>query len=332
MKSKSFMLMILSMGFGLIAAIGISQVMKTSKANTQPVTKMGTVLVAADFLDMKEPLTEENVKIENWPLTIIPENAVTSLDDIEDMATKVRMSKGMPIVKSSIGNKKNIGRLTIPEGYKVVAIKVSGDDTISGLLNPGDKVDVIGYFKRRVRGETRQIARTFQKGLKVFSINNKMRATDDRSDGASGRSAIVGVLVTEKQSEEIFFVQKTGEIKLVLRGDYVEGDDDVEDISDIMNLDHNNDHGDGNDDEEVVEEEQYVDVPAQYETGPSMIVWNGGSAEKITFQPGALPQTVGRGGEPAPDYNSPGKEAAEEDFDGNEDIDRELEQDQYQGE
>ena len=81
MKSKSFMLMILSMGFGLIAAIGISQVMGRSKGSNQPAQKMAPVLVAADHLDMNVLLTEENVKIENWPEAIIPEDAAVALED-----------------------------------------------------------------------------------------------------------------------------------------------------------------------------------------------------------------------------------------------------------
>ncbi len=51
MKSKSFMLMILSMGFGLIAAIGISQVMGRNNGPAVKAPKMGPVLVAADHLD-----------------------------------------------------------------------------------------------------------------------------------------------------------------------------------------------------------------------------------------------------------------------------------------
>ena len=47
MKSKSFMLMVLSMGFGLVAAIGISQVLGQKSANAEPEKAMGPVIVAA---------------------------------------------------------------------------------------------------------------------------------------------------------------------------------------------------------------------------------------------------------------------------------------------
>jgi len=105
------------------------------------------------------------------------------------------------------------------KGFKLVAIKVSGDDTMSGLLNPGDKVDIMGFFKKRNRnGQTQTTSRTFLKGLRVFSVNGRTRA-GDREESISSGSAIVSVLVNEKQSEDIYFAQQTGEIKLVMRGE-----------------------------------------------------------------------------------------------------------------
>ena len=175
MKSKSMMLMVLSMGFGLIAAIGISQVMGRS-SSAQPAVKMGSVLVAADDVDIHQKLTEENVKIENWPANIIPEDAITSLEEITETKQIVlsRLSKGMPIVQSQcITEKEHINNgKQIPEGFKVVAIKVSGDDTISGLLKPGDKVDVIGFFKKKVNGETQTVSK-----LSLIHISEPTRRT-----------------------------------------------------------------------------------------------------------------------------------------------------------
>jgi pilus assembly protein CpaB len=326
MKSKSFMLMILSMGFGLIAAIGISQVMGRSAGSSAPATVMGPVLVAADHLDMNVLLTTENVKIENWPANIIPEDAATTIEEISDMVIRTRLSKGMPIVKSTIINKNQRNDLTIPEGFKVVAIKVSGDDMIGGLLSPGDKVDVIGLFKRRNSLNVQQTTtRTFLKALRVFSVNNKMTANEDRQNGNGSGSAIVGVLVTEKQSEEIYYVQRTGEIKLVLRGDYVEGDNDVEALADIMDWDDLDDDQEAEDAEEAAAFATKSAGPQ----GPSMIVWEGNSPTKVVFQSGAIPT---RSDGSSNRRSSQVDEDDDEDFDDSEEIDRSLDEDQYPSE
>ena len=152
MKSKSMILMAVSLGFGLVAAIGISKVMGGSNAANAPTPKTGPVLVAANQFDHGTLLSKENLKVEQWPLQIIPENALTDLEAVENMAITTRLSKGLPILKSDIVNKNEIRNLAIPPGSKVVAIKVAADDTFNGLLAPGDKVDVIGVV--RLRDET----------------------------------------------------------------------------------------------------------------------------------------------------------------------------------
>lgn len=358
MKSKSFVLMILSLGFGLVAAIGISQVMRANNANAQPIQEMGPVLVASDFLDMKTDLTEENVKIENWPAAIIPEDAATTLEDIKDMSIQVRMSKGMPIVKSTLIHKNSKSVIQIPEGYKVVAIKVSGDDMIGGLLNPGDKVDIIGLFKKTARdGRQQTISRTFLKALRVFSVNNKLSANIDRQETTTSNSAIVGVLVTEKQSEEIVYVQKTGDLKLVLRGEYVEGDDDVETLEDIMQLEDDPAFPPANNPVNGLASQasnsaasavsglfqQYAQAAVGAPRQPdSVIVWKGGEAEKYILAHGEVPQKIGFGESPLPPVSGTAPVSAEssdqdddadlesgEDFDGGADNDRGAEEDQY---
>lgn len=333
MKSKSFMLMILSLGFGLIAAIGISQVLGRNQANATPVIKMGSVVVAADHLDSKTFLTEENVKIENWPANIIPEDAVTTIDEITDMAINTRLSKGMPIVKSTITNKAKMGTLAIPDGFKVVAIKVSAEELIGGLLEPGDKVDVIGLFKLTGRDNTRKTtARTFLKALRVFSVNNKMTASDNRAESGSSSSAIVSLLVTEKQSEEIYFVQRTGSLKLVLRGDFVETDSEVESLADIMNIKDEDETGDLDDEIEADIPVFTSPVNVQPMKQSEMIVWQGNTPERIVFQSGGLPQLMGSAPREIVDLDDQEVGEDEEDADASNEIDRSLEQDQYRGE
>lgn len=287
MKSKSLMLMVLSMGFGLIAAIGISQVMGRSKASAQPVVKMGPVLVAADHLDLHSKLTSDNIKIENWPANIIPENAATTIEELEGMVNTTRLTKGMPLVLDGIDLEKNIGILSIPPGFKVVAVKVSGD--VSGLLTPGSKVDVIGFFKKRGRtGQTQTTSKTFLKGLQVFSVNNNMNAIKRDQLGSGAGNAIVGVLVNEKQSEEIYYVQKTGEIKLVLRGDFQEGDDETDSLDDIMQWDEESQLA-----EDFPAAEQPPAMEIKQPMNATMVIWDGPEPRLVKLEQGSLPSQTG---------------------------------------
>lgn len=318
MKSKSFVLMTLSLGFGLIAALGITQVMGKNKQPKEPKVKMGQVVVAIEHLGHKVLLDKENVRVENWPEEIIPENAVRSLEEVEEMAIMTRLSKGLPILKSDIVHKNKAMGIDIPPGFKVVAIKVSADDTIAGLLRPGDRVDVIGLFKNRDRGNNDTISRTFLKGLQVFSVNSSMKATtSDRQQGGSKGSAIVGVLVNEKQSEDIVYVQKTGSIKLVLRGDEPT-DQELQDVEGVLARAL---------DGKSKQEAKYVEVKKpDYE---KMVIWVGQDYETVTFEPGRVPKAA-FAADKLPEGNSALSNGGRQgDSNVPEEITNEFEEDQY---
>ena len=101
MKSKSLILLVLSIGFGIVAAIGISQVMNGRVQAGPAEAPRGPVLLASADLSLFEKLTEENVKLENWVIDTIPPDAVTSMEEIKDMVTTTRMAPGIPIVLSA---------------------------------------------------------------------------------------------------------------------------------------------------------------------------------------------------------------------------------------
>jgi pilus assembly protein CpaB len=351
MKSKSFMLMILSMGFGLVAAIGISQVMGRGGTGPASGPQMGPVLVAAEELEHNSLLNDVNVTVENWPVEIIPEEAATSIEQIVDMATRSSLSKGMPIMLSHVVHKTKLVDINIPNNMKVVAIKVSEEDNFAGLLKPGDKVDVIGHFQSKDRTGT--FAKTFLKALRVWSVNSSMTAeSGSRTDTSTRGAAIVGVLVTERQAEAIVYVQRTGTLKLMLRGDFASGDDDdEEEVFRSM--------GFASLDDQPLESPQETSVatPIASKSAISheetaMIVWLGNASEKITFHDGKLPESSHRKPTGQTDRNfessssrNPARlrvkdqdESSSGDFndqDNEDDIsdrDRGLEEDQYQGE
>lgn len=123
-------------------------------------------------------------------------------------------------------------RIDIPKGHKVVAIKV-GSAGLAGLLSVGDKVDLLGVFKKRDQSNQWQTrSKTFLKNRRVFSIGSS-RSNSRVSSGTLNSQAIVGVLVTEKQSDDIYFAQQKGDIKLVLRSEDSAGDDEPESLKEI---------------------------------------------------------------------------------------------------
>ena len=321
MKSKSLILMIVSLGFGLIAAIGISQVMGKGNANAKPEIQMGPVVVALEELAHGDELTEENCKIENWPADIIPEEACRNMEELKGMAISHRLSKSLPVMRNDILKASDIGVVKIPAGYKVVAIKVGADDTLSGLLQPGHKVDVIGVVK--VKGDnnnsnqTKTISETFLRNVEVFSVNDKTRIRGKGEGGADG-SAVVGVLLKEQQAEQLVWIQKVARLKLVIRGEEEDGDEEAhldqekfDSIFGIANTD--------------LQDNGTQTVAAQDDSeNHTMKIYSGGGVTTMQFQGKDHVSTSVQ----APAGDSAGSGNSSE----SNDIDSGLEEDQYPGE
>ncbi|MEQ1903551.1 MAG: Flp pilus assembly protein CpaB [Pirellulaceae bacterium] len=217
MKSKSLILMFVSLGFGLIAAIGISQVMG-SKGNGPGAIKTGPVLVASDFIEISKELTDQLVKIEEWPVSIIPENALTALEHIQNRSTIRAIPKGAPIFKTDTVDKNEQSDINVKADQRVIFIKVGPESTGNGLLKPGDRVDLIGTFSIGNGPTATTVASTFLKNIEVYSVNETVTREGPREATGAKQNSIVGVILNKSQGEKLALVQKVGTLTFLMRG------------------------------------------------------------------------------------------------------------------
>src|SRR4051812_44834444 len=119
MRTKSLVLIIIALGCGLVASIGISEVLK-QKPDGAPETEQ--ILVAAIDIDIGKKLDAQNVKVEEWPKGKIIEGAFHSLDEVKDQYTRSRMYAGEPVLAAKLMDSKN-DSAPIPEGYRVLPVK-----------------------------------------------------------------------------------------------------------------------------------------------------------------------------------------------------------------
>ena len=284
MKSKSIFLMAVSLGFGLVAAIGITQVMgRSNKSGSVIEEKRQPVLIADQDIDANQELIVDMFREEEWPARLIPEGVVTTLEEIEGMVSVARVKEKGIVLQANLLDKDRVREKRIPSGYKVIGIKLGADDHLYGLLEPGDLVDIMAIF----RGENGDIAsgttRTFLRKVKVWSIGSRTRKVDELELDTKG-STVVGLLVDESQSEKIIHAQRIAELKLAMRGD-----EDIDpslfssgtERSDLVDDEEDEDEDEEEDDEEEIayddtdsdsdeaeEEEVETEVAEVRPTGP----------------------------------------------------------------
>jgi pilus assembly protein CpaB len=211
---KSLILIFIALGCGLVASIGISQVMDGRKAGGGSM-EMEQILVALVDLDIGTKLTAQNVKLEEWPKNKVPEGAIRALEDVKDKFANSRFYKGEALHVSKVADQLGNIAIKIPEGYRAMPVKVD-EDTVLKAISPGDKVDVIVFLRRN--GEEIPVTGAFPvlKNVRVFAVNtNTERATDGKGESANFRT--VSLLVKEEHTGELVVAAQMGKILLTLR-------------------------------------------------------------------------------------------------------------------
>lgn len=228
MRSKSVILILIAAVCGTIAATGVSQAIKSPTEGGVPVLETVKIFVASKEIDIRETFTPDNIRLEEWPKSKIPEGAITSLEEIEGQYARTRLYEGEVILQKKLMSKNEIGshEITIPPGYRVKSVQVSMESAVSNLVMPGSRVDVLVFLKEG--GDVPNTgAYTILKNVRVFAVNEKVDREID-SQGQTISAKTVSLLVKPDQVEKLLVASSVGRLELSLRRPDDETDDERE--------------------------------------------------------------------------------------------------------
>jgi pilus assembly protein CpaB len=210
---KPLVLIIVALGCGLVAAVGVFQHINSSAA--QQVQSLN-VVVATKEIRINEAFSEENVQIVEWPGSQVPEGAISDFVDVEGMYARARLYPGEPILHSKMMDESDVGSSRgVPAGYRVVSVKVSLDSSVSNLIEPGDLVDVIAVL-RESRKNPVAMAKTILTGVRVFAVNSDIvRSLGIERSPDEARA--VSLLLKPDEAEKLMMANELGTIKLAMR-------------------------------------------------------------------------------------------------------------------
>jgi pilus assembly protein CpaB len=214
MRAKSMVLILIALGCGLVASIAISQVMERGSRTTNNLETVQIYVATAD-IDVNTQLSASNVRVEDWPKSKVPEGAVKDFNDINERFARVRFYAGEPILTPKLVNEIEGPAIKIPDGHRVCSLKVQMDTAVSGLVNPGDRVDIFGYFKEG-KGIPKTGTREILKNVRVFAVNDQTAQETD-TDGRSLVAKTVSVLVKQDQVAKLMLATELGTLRLALR-------------------------------------------------------------------------------------------------------------------
>lgn len=218
MKMKSLILLTVASGCGLVAMLGVQHVLSGDRGEK---IERVRVLVARAEIDPGVPLDKENVVFRDVPVDTVPLNPVTKPEEFEERALKTRAFGNQVICLSQLGEKGEFGAtINIPDGMRIATIPVNATMTHSGLMKPGDRVDVGVTYKVQVpKIGTQNRTKTILEFIEVWATDSVRVGVEESTKDSNAKAGVknVSLLVTPNQASLLMLAKSKGELHLTLR-------------------------------------------------------------------------------------------------------------------
>jgi pilus assembly protein CpaB len=180
------------------------------------------VLVAKNALPTGVFIQEDQLKWQIWPGDDIPENYFTEdeieLSDVLGAVVRRGFTAGEPITPKRVIRPGERGFLAavLRPGYRAIAIRVNATSGVSGLVFPGDRIDIILTHKVTDNtGESsmeRTASETILQNVRVLAIDQSVN--EDAVEPSYAKNFTLEV--TPKQAEMLSVVRELGGLSISL--------------------------------------------------------------------------------------------------------------------
>jgi pilus assembly protein CpaB len=192
--------------------------LSAARAAAGRVVETTPVFTASKPLRYGQQLTDEDVRIVQWPRQALPENVITERAELfpEDGSARFvmrAMEPGEPLLPVKLtrpGQEPGITARLTP-GMRAFTIDVNVSTGVAGFLRPTDRVDI--YWTGRTGSG--DVTRLIESAVKVIAVDQS--ADQDRTQSAV-IARNVTVEVTPTQVAALALAQSTGRLSLALVG------------------------------------------------------------------------------------------------------------------
>ena len=218
MRPKSLLLLVLALGCGLVASIGISQVLERN-ANQASDVETAPIYVAVHNINLGDPIDAKMVSLQEWPKDRIPPGAVSQLDDLKGRRPRTAIIQGEPILDAKLLKPGQLADpiTSIPKGFRLKTISVDATKSAAGLLSPGDRVDIQVFVKLGSHnGVDASKSKIILQNIRVFAVDQTVqRSRDGAEEHAVAKT--ISLLLTPEQATKMNLAEHMGEISLIPR-------------------------------------------------------------------------------------------------------------------
>lgn len=156
-----------------VALYGVAQQAASQEAARPAAAATVDVLTAKIDLPVRTTITADAVVRRSYPKDLVPTGAITNDADALGQTTIAPIARGQAIVQAQLSAAAVEGQraasLTIEAGKVMVAFPTSDPLTTAGLVNVGDRVDILASVIQGA-GENAKVSQTTIQNLEVVDV------------------------------------------------------------------------------------------------------------------------------------------------------------------
>jgi pilus assembly protein CpaB len=215
MKNQPIILLVVAVGCGLVSMLGVRQAISQRSVQAEETVQ---VLKAIGDIAPGTALDEMNCQFVDVPVSTVPEGAVLAKEEFEERALTIPVMSGDWILKSKLGEKGQFGACgSIPEGMVIATIPVDATQSHSGMLRPGNRIDLLLTYSDTTTGLSIQKVITVLEFVEVFAVDNRVYGTNKEGDAQAKN---ISVLLSPEQGKAVTLAQRitNGSLSTLMRG------------------------------------------------------------------------------------------------------------------
>ncbi|MFY9719527.1 MAG: Flp pilus assembly protein CpaB, partial [Candidatus Cybelea sp.] len=202
----------------IILAIGTGWLTLTYLASLRPPpNEQRPVLIAAQEIPARSRIVATMFRTEMRPAQSLEPDAISDPKQAIDGIALITIPLGSELTSSSVGT--NVAEalpVRLRPGMRAVSIPVDRVKGVSGMILPGDRVDVIAIPPSRSQGAPPKAA-TMLRGIRVLAVGTNLENPTATPSAEEAAALTVTLEVTPKQADMLAWADQNATLRLALR-------------------------------------------------------------------------------------------------------------------
>lgn len=222
---KNRYIILISLIFGLLTVYLLYSYLVKVESSVNTI-QYGEVVVAAADVAPKTQVTNEMLKVNKVPVEYIHPLAVRKISEASGKITTSALTQGEQVLAKKLVAPEEVKyglAYAVPVGRRALTVAVDEVSGVSGLIKPGDRVDVAAVVNVPKIEEQREVpvALVILQDIEVLAVGSIL---EEKSDGKSPlQYQTVTMAVTVEQSRPLLLASQKGNIRLMLRSPIDDG-------------------------------------------------------------------------------------------------------------